>query len=131
MAGSVLRHGAAPAIDAGETWLGRKRKNLSEVAAHHVDQVVVGQFQHGLVASTPDEAAQDALVVGRAMRELDVDESASEHAAVLTARYQKAEAGRELVQVGTAVAQVDGDRRAVTHLSEFRGKDRGYIPKDS
>ena len=118
----VLRHGAAPAVHAGEDRAGVQLQNIPEFAMHRLQDLVIAETEHGFIARAPQEATQDAFVLGRAMRKLIVDESAGQHACAFAARHQETEARRQTRQLLLVVTQGDGDGRAVRDVQKVPGK---------
>src|SRR5208283_4108875 len=87
--------------------------NVAKFAVNRVEHNDVRKSKHGFVARAAEKAPEDALALGRAMRELAVDESAGQHARALAPRHQETEARRQFLELVLVVAKRDRNRRAV------------------
>src|SRR5208283_347083 len=82
---AVLGHGGLPFVDAGEDRLGAQAENLLQLGAHDSDDLVVGEWPDIFGISSSKKTTQQGAIVGRAVRELVVDESCGQKALAFAA----------------------------------------------
>src|SRR5512146_2745403 len=96
VSGSVLRHCAAPSVNAHKSRLRVEPKNLPQFSQNRCPDLLIAEVDGCPFSRATQKTSQETFICWRAMRELVVNERAGAHAPVLRAWHQESESGRQL-----------------------------------